>query len=140
MRDLNSWFAKAMNCKLRRSDKFWSGRRHQPLFPQDAEDVAARLQYLMENPLKANLVSRLKDYPLFITRPEDIGRDIVIKRPDCKYFKNHNRWPATTILRFEKPPEYAHLTLEEYRGTWLRWGRSRSGCIGRGGSWRGSRC
>ena len=31
MRDLNSWFAKAMNCKLRRSDKFWSGRPHQPL-------------------------------------------------------------------------------------------------------------
>ena len=33
MRDLNSWFAKAMNCKLRRSDKFWSGRPHQPLVP-----------------------------------------------------------------------------------------------------------
>ena len=114
MRDLNSWFAKAMNSLLGRSDKFWSGKPHQPLFPQEDADFEARLRYLMENPLKANLVAFLKDYPLYITRPEDVGRDIVIARPAVKYLETKSR-PKTTVLRFEQPPEYAHLTLEEYR-------------------------
>ena len=69
MRDLNSWFAQAMNCLLSRNDKFWTGKEYQPLFPQEDVDIEARLEYLIANPLAANLVAFLRDYPLFQTRP-----------------------------------------------------------------------
>ena len=115
MQGLNSGFAKAMNKKLDRHDSFWSGDGYQPCFPQDANDVLRRIEYNMSNPLAADLVSRLDDYPYYQTHPDDIGRDIVCRRPETWRSDDGRVAPPTLVLRFEKPPELDHLTMEEYR-------------------------
>ena len=124
MQGLNSGFAKAMNKKLDRHDSFWSGDGYQPCFPQDADDVLRRIEYNMANPLTADLVSRLDDYPYYQTHPDDIGRDIVVHRPKTWRSQDDSVAPPTIVLRFEKPPEFAHLSYEEYRQL-LRETRSR---------------
>ena len=115
MQGVNSSFAKAMNKKLDRHDSFWSGDGYQPCFPQDGDDVLLRIAYNMHNPLAADLVSRLDDFPYYQTHPDDIGRDIVCHRPDTFRDPRNPDAPETVILRFEKPPQFAHLTMEEYR-------------------------
>ena len=114
MMDFNSMLARALNAILGRDDSLWSADGYQPLFPQSAASVLDRLRYIYGNPLEANLVSRLADYPHLLIRPEDIGRDMVVRRPDHPFFNNGGQ-PAEVRVRFDQPPEFGEMELGAYQ-------------------------
>ncbi len=110
---LNSTLARALNRLHRRDDKFWSGDGYHLLRPQTANDLLARAEYILANPASADLVARLDDYPGLASHPDDVGRDIEVRRPDV-FFRKDGNMPETVTVRFEIPPELAHLGRDGY--------------------------
>ncbi len=110
---VNSTLARALNCLHGRDDKFWSGDGYHLLRPQTANDLLARADYILGNPMTADLVARLDDYPGLVIRPEDVGRDIEVRRPDF-FFREEGNMPETVTVRFDVPPELAHLGQDGY--------------------------
>ena len=115
MQDFNSMLAKALNVILVRKGKLWSGDGFVPTYPQSSASMLDRLRYIYGNPLEANLVSRVDDYPHLLIRPQDIGRDLVAERPDHPFFNDNPAYPAQLHGRFEVPPEFAELGVDGYR-------------------------
>ena len=67
MRRLKGRSAKAINRTLRRSGKIWQRNFYDHAVRKE-EDLAAAARYIVENPLRAGLVSSLEDYPLWDTK------------------------------------------------------------------------
>ena len=114
MRDFDSLVARALNTYLGKEEAVWSSDGYTPLRPVSPDALERRIRYVLANPLEANLVARLVDYPHVILQPGDVGRDIVIKRPRF-FFSANTDLPSEVVVRFEQPPEYAHMTEAEYR-------------------------
>lgn len=109
----DSVMARGLNCYQGTQGTVWCGNGYTPLEPVDDEAQLARLDYIIENPLAANLVRRLADYPHLCVRPDDILRERVIKRPDF-FFSERTKLPEQTTLRFHKLPALAHLSDHDY--------------------------
>ncbi|MFT4703937.1 MAG: putative transposase [Bradymonadia bacterium] len=110
---LNGLIARSVNSMQARKDKLWSGEGYNLLRPQTNEDLWARIEYVLSNPLAADLVETLNDYPGVASRARDYGVDIVIKRPDW-FFGPKSVMPAEATLRFVVPPQLG-LTDAEFR-------------------------
>ncbi|MCB9507734.1 MAG: hypothetical protein H6698_04650 [Myxococcales bacterium] len=110
---VNSLLARALNAEQGLDDKFWSGDGYHLLRPESADDLLRRLIYITANPVAADLVNRATDYPGLLTRPRDIGTNIIAKRPDF-FFRDGGTMQESVELCFEVPPEFAHLGRDEY--------------------------
>lgn len=62
--DIKSVSAHHINRKLGRVGKFWQAGYHDHALRED-EDVAMMARYVVANPLRAGLVSSLREYPLW---------------------------------------------------------------------------
>lgn len=113
MQAFDSTMARALNCYQGTQGTVWCGNGYTPLAVLTDEAQLARLDYLIENPLSANLVRRLRDYPQVRVRPDDIMRRKVIKRPKF-FFSEHSALPEQVTQRFYKLPALAHLSDQEY--------------------------
>jgi REP element-mobilizing transposase RayT len=102
VRDLNSFAARVLNSQHGRDDKLWSGDGYHVVRPVNPEDVWARLMYIASNPVNADLVSRTKDYPGFVTTPSVVGNTLTFNRP--AFYREEGKMPATASLTFEVPP------------------------------------
>lgn len=112
-RDLNSLFARALNALQGLDDKLWSGDGYHLVRPQSAEDLRARMGYILANPVAADLVSRAADYPGVLILPRDIGRTLVVDRPTF-FFPPDSKLPERVEVRFEVPPEFEHMGRDGY--------------------------
>ncbi len=108
----NSLIARAMNVELDRREAFWS--------PTDKEvtvlaDTGAQIEayaYTLANPVKDGLVMYGHQWPGLRSRPCDIGKEFVIKRPKGCFFKN-STLPEEVTLKLTMPPALRHLPHDE---------------------------
>ena len=109
----NSLFARALNAYQGLDDKVWSGDGYHLLRPQSADDLLERMTYIMSNPVSADLVDRAADFPGVLINPRDIGRTIIVERPNF-FFREDSTMPERVELRFEVPEEFTALGREQY--------------------------
>lgn len=110
---LNSLIARALNARQGLDDKLWSGDGYHLVRPQSADDIRARMGYILANPVAADLVNRAQDYPGVLILPKDIGRTLVVNRPTF-FFPEDSKLPERVELCFEVPPEFAHMGRDGY--------------------------
>ena len=110
MRDAMSAISKARNRDLDRSDTFWDGSQFGStvLLDRDAEERS--LVYTFLNPVAADLVERVEEWPGFMIRPCDWGKTIRIPKPNV-YFGPKS--PDFVELTPTRPPGYGDASDEE---------------------------
>lgn len=113
MQTFDALMARILNCIHGTEGTVWCANGYTPLEPMSDEASINRLDYLIENPLAADLVKYLKDYPHIRVREDDILREIEIERPDF-FFSPRTKLPKKVTLRFHKLPALSHLSDEEY--------------------------
>ncbi len=97
--------AKSMNAYLGRSENFWSSEQVSIVRIEDPADVIDKLVYTALNPVAADLVERVADWP-GVSGLEDLlaQRTITVKRPSC-FFSANGSMPETVTLSLVIPPE-----------------------------------
>jgi len=113
-REFHRLLAKHHNAMYGRWENFWASETPTDVLLDDAEDILEKLVYCLTNPCSANLVERARQWPGAISLPEHFGKTMVIERPET-YFREDGPMPKTVELVFHKPPQFEHLTMEEYR-------------------------
>lgn len=114
MREFHRLVAKHHNCMYGRWENFWACESPTAVLLDDAADILDKLVYSLANPCSANLVERASQWPGVISLPEQLGKTMVIERPKT-YFREDGPMPKSVELVFHKPPQFDHLTMEEYR-------------------------
>ncbi len=105
---LHSLLARAVNRLRERSDTFWGARRGGRIEIADALALRDALVYVWNNPTKAGLVRRGKDWPGVRTTPQHMlagvgsREPLVIDRPD-ELFDGVGSMPETVELAFSVP-------------------------------------
>ena len=113
-REFHRLVAKHHNAMYGRWENFWASESPTDIMLENAGDILEKLVYSLANPCSAHLVERARQWPGVISLPEQFGRPMVIKRPKT-YFREDGPMPAEVELVFEKPPQFEHLSMEEYR-------------------------
>ena len=112
MQIFDSMLAKFLNRFHKREGTVWCANGYTPLTPVSPQAQLDRFRYLLNNPLAANLIERLKDYPFVCVHEGDILEDLVIERP--WFFGKRSRLPKTATLKYHKLPAYEHLDDDAY--------------------------
>ena len=126
---LNSTLARACNAFHGRRETFWGGGGPSDMTIETGEDFLRRWDYVAGNPLEADLVSRLSDYPNLHCDPDEVGREQVIAKPDFYFSPTcgacdgcesggecaSGALPDEVVFNIEVPPMFEHMPLEDYR-------------------------
>lgn len=110
MRDAMAGFARARNADLGRRGYFWDDQPYCDTVLLDHEAMEEKLLYTFLNPVLAELVDRVEEWPGFMIRPSDWEKPVKVRRPDDFYSK---RQPEFIEFTAKRPPGYDHMTLEE---------------------------
>jgi hypothetical protein len=113
-REFHRLVAKHHNAMYGRWENFWACETPTDVLLEGAADILDKLVYCLANPCSAHLVERARQWPGVISLPEQFGKTMVIKRPKT-YFREDGPMPAEVELTFHKPPQFEHLSMEEYR-------------------------
>jgi REP element-mobilizing transposase RayT len=111
MEDLNGLMARCVKHFHKQDSKPMHGPVWAPehsyakLWLESDEALFKSLAYVMSNPVAAAAVAYTKDWPSFVSKPEDmLQSDMVFTRPEC--LSKH--LPATARLRFSVPSVFAN--------------------------------
>jgi hypothetical protein len=105
-RDFHTLVARAMNWSNGRSEGFWDRDSYSAVRLVGAEDVLAKMVYVLANPVEAGLVRRASDWPGLWSDPRFIGgKPIKIRRPKG-FFDDEGDLPAVVELQLVPPPAY----------------------------------
>jgi hypothetical protein len=114
---LNKMIAKAMNARLGRWENFWATEQPNAVYLVESDDRFAKLVYLLANPVAADLVDRISDWPGASSLALNLsGRSRTIKRPRG-FFRANGKMPAEVSLRVERPDGFEHLSDAEWLAT-----------------------
>ena len=115
---------------MRRWEALWSSDGLSLVRLLDADDVRAKMVYVLTNAVEAGLVSRRSEWPGLTSRPVDLAAEAVeVDRPKTRFFETSSL-PMQVSLRYDLPPALAHLAEAEVVGDLQRSGprtRKRSG-------------
>jgi putative transposase len=115
MRELNRQVAKHHNTMYRRRENLFSSDKFSCVRLESAIDVARRLVYALDNPVKAGLVDTARHWPGVISLPEQLATTKTVKRPPL-FFREDGDLPETLELTYHKPALFEHLDDDTYRG------------------------
>ncbi|MBS2012455.1 MAG: hypothetical protein JST00_06195 [Deltaproteobacteria bacterium] len=111
----NKMIAKVLNTHWDRWENFWATEQPSVVYVVEAQDRLDKLIYLLANPVAAQLVERVTDWPGALSLRETLtGEPITVQRPKV-FFGEDSSMPATVTLRCEHLPGFEHLTPEEWR-------------------------
>lgn len=108
----NSLIGRAMNVELRRHEAFWAPTDREVVELADEGAQTDAYAYTLANPVKDGLVPYGHQWPGPRSKPSDIGKELVIKRPVGGFFKN-STLPEEVTLKLTVPPALRHLPIEE---------------------------
>lgn len=112
-------FAKAMNAHRKRWENVWSNEQASAVRLVEPADCFDKLVYLYANPINADLVDRVTDWPGVSTYEQSLtGKTITIKRPRI-YFDKDGDMPEEITLTIVPPNGFEHLSQDEW-ATMLR--------------------
>jgi putative transposase len=114
LRYFHSLLARCLNVHLGRWEGLWADEQPGALHLGDAEAIFDKMIYSLTNPVQAHLVDKALNWPGFSSLPYQLsGKPVVVKRPKW-FFDPNGKMPAEVELRFERPPEFAHLSQQEW--------------------------
>ena len=114
LRYFHSLVARCLNAYRGRWENLWSTEPSGALELGDAEAIFDKMTYSLCNPVKDHLVDRVLNWPGFISyRYQLADKPVVVKRPKW-FFNKSGSMPEEVELRFDRPPEFAHLTHEQW--------------------------
>jgi REP element-mobilizing transposase RayT len=107
MRDLGSLLGRTINAALGHWDSIHERDSYSAVSLETADDVIAKMVYVLANPVAAALVRRGREWPGLWSAPRLIGGNgIVFERPDG-FFRDDGPMPEKAVLRFHPPPGFA---------------------------------
>lgn len=111
---LHKMLAKVLNVRWGRSENLWSSEETCVTHLATAEDIFRKVLYLLANPLTADLVDRLTDWPGSSSFLRPTGRRTVHRRPRI-FFRANGTMPEQVELQTMLPPEIlANETAESW--------------------------
>jgi hypothetical protein len=114
LRYLHSLVARCLNVHLGRWEKFWADEQTSMVHLADKDALFRKLIYSICNPVKDHLVDKVFNWPGFnALRYLLEDKPVVAKRPKW-FFDKDGELPEQVELRFERPPEFAHLSQEQW--------------------------
>ncbi|AKV01830.1 hypothetical protein AKJ09_08493 [Labilithrix luteola] len=112
----NKLTAKALNDHWGRWENLWSSEQTNVVWIVDPQDAFEKLIYVLANPVTADLVDRISDWPGAISLRQNLsGEPITIVRP--AFFREDGPMPAEVTLRVERLPGFEHLSVTEWEST-----------------------
>ena len=106
MRELNRLVSKHHNCMYGRREALFASGSYSYQYLHTYTDLLDKAAYTLANPVRAGLVDRACEWPGVISRPENLGRAEVVKRPET-YFRNiRDNCPEKLELRYHIPREF----------------------------------
>jgi len=116
--DFMSWLkaqsTRCLNVFYGRTGPIWEDEPYGRARVLGDEALIDKLVYTITNPLSSGLVRRPEQWPGLVSSPEDIGsREFEVKRPSW-YFRKNGPVPATVSGMLSVPPQFAHLSLQEF--------------------------
>jgi hypothetical protein len=115
LRYLHSLLARCLNVHLGRWENFWATEQAGALHLGDADAIFDKMIYSLTNPVKDHLVDKALNWPgVSSLRYQLADRPVVVKRPKW-FFDPDGEMPEQAELRFERPPEFAHLSQQQWR-------------------------
>jgi putative transposase len=112
---LHKMIAKAMNARLGRWENFWATEQTNAVYLVEAADRFDKLIYVLANPVNADLVDRVTDWPGATSLGMHLtGRELTVARPRG-YFSVEGKMPEEVTLRIERPEGFEELSEGEWR-------------------------
>lgn len=109
--------AKSLNRRWGRSENFWSSEETCVTKLVTTDDIFEKVLYVLCNPIAADLVSRIAEWPGSSSLGYMKGKEITHRRPKGGYFKEKGVMPKTATLRAIVPP---CITEHETADSWRR--------------------
>jgi putative transposase len=107
---LHKMIAKAMNRYLARAENFWALGKMNAVHLVEPQDAFDKLVYLLANPVAAQLVARVADWPGACSLAQSLtGEPRRIRRPKG-YFRSDGPTPPEVTLSIERIAGFEHLT------------------------------
>jgi len=114
LRYLHGLVARCLNVHLGRWENFWSTEQSGALHLADGEAKFDKMVYSLTNPTKDHLVDKVANWPGFNSLSYQLsGKPVVVQRPKW-FFDEDGSMPEKVELHFKRPPEFAHLSQEEW--------------------------
>jgi len=114
LRYFHSLLARCLNVHFGRSESLWANEQTGVLLLGDAEAIFDKMIYALTNPVKDHLVDSVLNWPGFNSlRYQLAGKPVVVERPKW-FFDEDGDMPEQVELNFVRPPEFAHLSHEEW--------------------------
>jgi REP element-mobilizing transposase RayT len=108
--------AKAMNALLGRWENFWATEQPNAVYLPESSDRFAKLIYLLANPVAADLVDRVSDWPGASSYSMHLsGRARTVKRPRVYFRAKKSKMPEEVTLRIERLEGYEDLSEAEWQ-------------------------
>ena len=109
---LNEFVAKCLNADQGLWEGFWSNDHYSAVQLETADDVWAKLCYVLANPVSSWLVEAPEQWPGAMSKPDEFGTSTTIERPPV-FFRKKGKTPATAELAITRPPLLGDLTDAE---------------------------
>lgn len=114
-RYFHSLVARCLNVHLGRWENLWATEQSGALHLGDADAIFDKMIYALTNPVKDHLVDTVFNWPGFNSlRYQLQDKPVVVKRPKW-FFDPKGNMPEQVQLRFKRPPEFAHLSHEQWK-------------------------
>lgn len=96
------------------SENLWSTEQPNLVWLVDPEAMFEKLMYTLLNPVAADLVEKVIDWPGASSFGQNVtGRERTIERPHA-YFRKNGPMPAAVVLRAERLPGFEHLSQAQW--------------------------
>ena len=99
---LHKMVAKVFNVRWEREENFWSSAETSITYLRTAEDIFRKVVYVLSNPVTADLVDRLADWPGSSSLQHPPGTQTTERRPSL-YFRRNGTMPETVELQTMLP-------------------------------------
>jgi hypothetical protein len=97
-----------MNVFYGRRENFWNPRTYSRVALADPDSVLDEMVYTTDNPVSSELVETPEKWPGLVSMPEDIGRRLIVDRPQW-YFRKNGPVPETASGVLTVPPAFKQM-------------------------------
>lgn len=114
LRYFHSLLARCLNCHLKRWENLWSTEQTGALHLGDAQTVFDKQLYSLCNAVKDHLVDRVHLWPGFCSYGYQIANKPAVATRPAWFFDERGDMPERVELTFERPPEFAQLSQDQW--------------------------
>jgi hypothetical protein len=108
-------FAKHQNALRGRGENFWAAEQTSVVELVEAKDVLDKMVYTLTNPVKADLVALVKDWPGVSSYAAHLGKATLRAVRPVRFFRKEGEMPKTVSLTVGRPTGWDALTEAEFR-------------------------